>query len=120
MKEASLDKEGFVVIRDRGAIKWTAMMLPEHVRLLRDWVKEDGYEEKPLLDEQKLEELHQLIDRSFHEKSDVMFTYYEHHTFQAVKGRVLDIDFVQRKIHIEAAGGEKKVIKLEDLIDIQE
>ncbi|TFI48759.1 YolD-like family protein, partial [Diaphorobacter sp. DS2] len=34
------------MIRDRGRIKWTSMMLPEHVKLLRDWAKEDTYEQK--------------------------------------------------------------------------
>lgn len=37
--------------RDRGTIKWNAMMLPEHVKLLREWKAEDYYEEMPKIDE---------------------------------------------------------------------
>ena len=43
------------MIRDRGRIKWVSMMLPEHIKLLRDWVKEDQYEEQKEIDEQQLE-----------------------------------------------------------------
>jgi len=35
------------MIRDRGNIKWTAMMLSEHVTELRRWQDEDHYEERP-------------------------------------------------------------------------
>ena len=31
--------------RDRGTIKWTAMMLPKHVKLLSEWQAEDDFEE---------------------------------------------------------------------------
>ncbi len=34
------------MIRDRGNIKWTAMMLPEHVKLLREWQEQDQVREK--------------------------------------------------------------------------
>ena len=43
--------------RDRGTIKWTAMMLPEHVKLLREWHAEDDYIPKPQHDEYEFEEL---------------------------------------------------------------
>ena len=29
------------MIHDRGRMKWVSMMLPEHVRLLREWAQED-------------------------------------------------------------------------------
>jgi hypothetical protein len=31
--------------RDRGTIKWTAMMLPKHVKLLSEWQAEYDFEE---------------------------------------------------------------------------
>ena len=44
-------QEVVYMIRDRGRKKWTAMMLPEHITKLRDWVGKDSYEEKPAIDE---------------------------------------------------------------------
>ena len=49
------------MIRDRGRIKWTSMMLPEHVKMLREWVQEDEYEQEKVLDEQQLEQMNETI-----------------------------------------------------------
>ncbi|MGE7184955.1 YolD-like family protein [Peribacillus sp. NPDC006672] len=47
-----------MTIRDRGNIKWTNLMLPEHIKMLRNYFDEDYYDEpEPVLDEQYLEEM---------------------------------------------------------------
>jgi len=107
------------MIRDRGSIKWTAMMLPEHVELLRKWAKEDHHKKKPELDEQRLEELNQLIHLSFHEKKELIFTYYQHHTFHQIKGYVIDINRLSGKLRI-LAENEKKELGLDVIVDIEE
>lgn len=43
--------------RDRGTIKWNAMMLPEHVKLLREWKAEDDYVKMPEIDEWAQQEI---------------------------------------------------------------
>ncbi|WP_148795752.1 YolD-like family protein, partial [Rossellomorea marisflavi] len=48
------------MIRDRGKIKWTSMMLPEHVKMLRDWAEEDSFEKRRELDEQELEMMNEV------------------------------------------------------------
>lgn len=49
------------MIRDRGNIKWTAMMLPEHLKLLREWQEEEERREPVGPDPQQLEEWDRLI-----------------------------------------------------------
>ncbi|WP_244520535.1 YolD-like family protein [Fictibacillus solisalsi] len=39
------------MLRDRGALKWTAIMLPEHVKALRVFDRDQGKKVKPELDE---------------------------------------------------------------------
>lgn len=39
-------------IKDRGTKKWTSIMLPEHVKALRELNAELNKVEKPILDEQ--------------------------------------------------------------------
>ncbi|MED1749275.1 hypothetical protein [Bacillus zhangzhouensis] len=41
------------MLRDRGAIKWTAMMLPEHVARLKHDLAETKKTDKPIIDEQQ-------------------------------------------------------------------
>lgn len=52
------------MIRDRGNIKWTAMMLPEHLRELRKWQVEDDLVKRPDLSEWDLQQIQQEIDRA--------------------------------------------------------
>jgi hypothetical protein len=33
-----------MTIRDRGNVKWTSLMLPEHVKALRKYINEDYYD----------------------------------------------------------------------------
>ena len=47
--------------RDRGSIKWSSLMLPEHKERLSAWYKEQEYVTKPELDEQKWEEINRLL-----------------------------------------------------------
>ena len=49
-------------IRDRGNVKWTAMMLSEHVAELRRWQNEDHYEERPELDDFDLQAIQYEIE----------------------------------------------------------
>ncbi|GEN31675.1 hypothetical protein HNQ35_002040 [Cerasibacillus quisquiliarum] len=41
-------------IKDRGTKKWTSIMLPEHVKALKQLLADERKEQKPLLDEQHL------------------------------------------------------------------
>ncbi|MGD7045763.1 YolD-like family protein [Jeotgalibacillus proteolyticus] len=41
---------------DRGTIKWTSLMLPEHVEMVKEIYKEQNKVDKPLLDEQQIQD----------------------------------------------------------------
>ncbi|WP_342538297.1 MULTISPECIES: YolD-like family protein [unclassified Sporosarcina] len=49
-------------IRDRGNVKWTAMMLSEHVAELHRWQNEDNYEGRPELDDYDLQAIQYEIE----------------------------------------------------------
>ena len=51
--------------RDRGTIKWNAMMLPEHVKMLREWQVEDKIEQRPELNEWALQEIAELLQNAY-------------------------------------------------------
>ena len=53
------------MIQDRGNIKWTAMMLPEHAGLLRDWHDQNELADSPELDEFELTLLDEEIERTY-------------------------------------------------------
>lgn len=62
------------MIRDRGNIKWTATMLPEHVQAVRNWLNDDGLIERPDLDDWELESIQQEIDLAYKRQCAVRIT----------------------------------------------
>lgn len=88
------------MIRDRGRIKWTSMMLPEHVKLLRDLVKEDEYEQKKDIDEQQLEWMNKVVSTAIECNQFVMITYYQQHHYKRKIGKICGVNEISQELHI--------------------
>ncbi|HLT57022.1 MAG TPA: YolD-like family protein [Bacillota bacterium] len=71
--------------KDRGAIKWTSLMLPEHVELLQQIWKDDKTE-KPTLDPQQLEEMEYELHQAYQQKQPIQITVYTAGKKQSYKG----------------------------------
>ncbi|WP_226671568.1 YolD-like family protein [Metabacillus litoralis] len=108
------------MIRDRGNIKWTSMMLPEHVKLLRTWSETDMYQEKPELDEQQLEQFNEMIFHAMEEHVELIFTYYKNHFFHTCSGYVHYIDPIQQTLRIvDEQTGTRIQLPLQEVIDVR-
>lgn len=88
------------MIRDRGRIKWVSMMLPEHIKLLRDWVKEDQYEERKEIDEQQLELMNMTLTEAIEFDQFVTITHYRNRNYEIVIGKIHYWDGMAQKLHI--------------------
>jgi hypothetical protein len=88
------------MIRDRGRIKWTSMMLPEHVKLLRDWVKEDRYEDQREMDEQQLDLMNETLSEAIEFDQFVTITYYHNRNYEIVIGKIHYWDELSQKLHV--------------------
>jgi len=107
------------MIRDRGRIKWTSMMLPEHVKMLRDWVKEDTYESRKQLDEQQLEQMNETIAGAMEFDQSVTITHYHHQQYELVIGKIHYWDTFEGRLHIVDRFDEIHRIKLNDIYDVR-
>jgi YolD-like protein len=88
-------------IRDRGNIKWTSLMLPEHVKLLRKYINEEYYEiPEPILDEQQLAEINTLILESMEFNFPLSFTIYKNKRFVVIQGNIHFIDVNKQELRI--------------------
>ncbi|GAA0346570.1 YolD-like family protein [Bacillus carboniphilus] len=94
------------MLRDRGRIKWTSMMLPEHVKLLREWAEEDKYETAREFDEQELEEMNQLLEEAILTEHPVTLTYFKNRQYKMVTGWIHKVDPYQQTLHIKSEDGE--------------
>lgn len=107
------------MIRDRGSIKWTAMMLPEHVKILRDWTEEDTYEQKPKLDEQQVEEMNGILCEAMEEGRELVITHYEAKHHKLLLGTIHHYDALQNKLHVIDKFGEVHYIPANMLVDLR-
>jgi hypothetical protein len=107
------------MIRDRGRIKWTSMMLPEHVKMLRDWAKEDSYEQRKELDEQQLEELNMTIREAMETGADVTITHYEKNRHQLLIGKIHYYNDYEQKLHVVDRFEEAHYIRVANIADVR-
>lgn len=87
--------------RDRGTIKWNTMMLPEHVKLLREWKEEDEKAEKPNLDEWALEELSNQITLAYQHRLPIQLTVWKEKKAAEWVTVIERIDYNQQSIYTE-------------------
>ena len=107
------------MIRDRGRIKWTSMMLPEHVKLLRDWVKEDTYDQKREIDEQKFENMNEIISEAMEFGKIVAVTHYRYKNYELVMGNIHFWDEINQKLHVVDRFEEVHRINISDIADVR-
>ncbi|ASF38202.1 YolD-like family protein [Halobacillus halophilus] len=84
--------------RDRGTIKWTSLMLPEHVEALQLLWKEDEQVEKAILDEQQLEEIDFALQRAKSDSLPIVLKYHNGYNYSCNKFKVLGLDPGTRNI----------------------
>jgi hypothetical protein len=109
-----------MTIRDRGNIKWTAMMLTEHKDALEKWAKQTREITKPLLDEQKLEEMNFLLCQSLVEKTPLLINYFHNKKFISIKGIIHDYHPLNREVFLKNEKGDITTLILSNIIDINQ
>lgn len=107
------------MIRDRGRIKWTSMMLPEHVKLLRDWVAEETYEQEKEIDEQQLELMNEVLAQAMELGQSVTITHYRKPRYELIIGKVHYWNEFSQKIHIIDRFEEVHRIPFKHIADVR-
>lgn len=96
-------------------------MLPEHVKMLRDWAHEDTFEQQKEIDEQKLEEMNSLLASAMEEHKPLMITHYRKgkSKYELVIGHIHYWDEFTHKLHIIDHFEDIHRISMEDIADVQ-
>ena len=97
------------MIKDRGTIKWTAMMLPEHVKMLRDWEKEEDCILPKEKTEWELEELQQTIQQAARTKIPLYLTLWHNQSWHSEIGMITAIDTTKRELLFETEFTVKRI-----------
>ncbi|MDZ5712226.1 YolD-like family protein [Jeotgalibacillus haloalkalitolerans] len=96
--------------RDRGTIKWTSMMLPEHVGQLRDFFEyKYNAEKQPIMDEQMMEMIFLTIQEACEFQQEIELKIFKENRISSITGMVKMIEYQKRYILIEENADEVKV-----------
>jgi YolD-like protein len=108
-----------MMIRDRGNIKWQGMFLPEHVKLLREYDRENKKKTKPQLDEQQLELMQEIICDAMDNNLQLCFTYFEKDDFRLMIGKVHYVDLFRGELRLIDGQNEMHRLRFMDLLDVK-
>ncbi len=106
------------MIRDRGNVKWTAMMLSEHVRELRKWMDQDNYTERPELNEWDLQSIQEELELAYKRQCETLIKTWGSGRIIQHQGILEDIDLRRMCIVLESPSGSE-TIAVADIISVQ-
>ena len=106
------------MIRDRGNIKWTAMMLSEHVAELRRWQNKDHYEERPELDDFDLQAIQYEIEVAKKRECEVHVKLWDKGKSVLYMGVIREINVESMWITVDSPFGRDRM-PVEDIISVQ-
>ncbi|WP_152658309.1 YolD-like family protein [Oceanobacillus sp. CFH 90083] len=108
------------MINDRGNKKWTAIMIPEHVAMLKEVKKEYYAVEKPILDEQQIEENGFKLMMAHKDILLIEVKHYKDYGLHHCKGYIDSINYQYKYIKLVSKLGHDNLIKIkfEDTINV--
>jgi len=86
--------------KDRGNKKWTAMMLIEHRKRLKELKEHEDDKEKPILDDQEKAVINSRLQQALQSNLNVVINYYRDKRFKTTAGKIDKIDVNNRVIWI--------------------
>lgn len=107
------------MLKDRGMIKWTSLMLPEHVNMLKELWAEDDQLTLPILDEQQLAKMDELIYQAYEQQITIQITW--HDTLQKYLsiGKVINVNTDERTIDLQTIE-QQQTISTKNILNIVE
>ncbi len=76
------------MIYDRGRIKWNSLMLPEHVKMLREWAKEETADAPKQIDEQQFEVMNKIAQEAIRQQKFIQVTYMDQRRYKNCIGMI--------------------------------
>ncbi|MDE5054916.1 YolD-like family protein [Niallia taxi] len=107
------------MIRDRGNIKWTAIMLPEHVAAVKQELINLEKVSEPILDENRLEEIEMLIHEAMEFNLLLDFKLFKKGFIESIIGHTHFIDYIKKEFRIKDKNELIHKIPFQKIVDVQ-
>lgn len=105
-------------MHDRGNIKWTSLMLPEHVELLQHFFDENK-SEKPILSEDEIEEIQYVLEEALQHELALSITYFNQNKILEVQGVLGKYNPVQQALVLQSLDKEILHIPIQSILTVQ-
>jgi len=106
-------------LKDRGTIKWTSMMLPEHVEILKDMWKEDERVEKGILEEDQAVEIDFKLQMAIKDDLTVQIKHHNGFDYSYANVKIISIDRNQMRLKgIDQDTKERGYILLNNIMEV--
>ncbi len=115
-------------LKDRGTIKWTAMMLPEHVSLIRELERSHNKVKRPVLDLAQIDDMEMIISEAMEFNNPVQFSVFkplpmlngpETGEIVQIEGHIHYINQLRKLFHVVDSKGDTNLIKFEDIVGVE-
>jgi hypothetical protein len=106
-------------LEDRGNIKWTAMMLPEHKLELISMQEEQKYIDPPDHDLDRLCEIAEILAKAMQDSLVVQVRYWRDKRHVDVTGMVKRIDPLMKAILIYVDEDDKRWVEAVKIVDVE-
>ncbi|WP_312099378.1 YolD-like family protein [Niallia sp.] len=107
------------MLRDRGTIKWTAMMLPEHVQSIKEILAEAKKIKMPILEEDKIREMELLLLEGIEYNLLLHFDIFKNGAILSISGKTTYIDHLNQELRIQDINNQTHSIPFHSLVNIQ-
>lgn len=105
-----------IVIKDRGNIKWSSLMLTEHRKKLEELLERDNNICKPVLDEQQLHEMDKNLKLALSQNKKVKILYYKNGSIINLKGEING--YHSNKLILKTSDGTSNQLVIKNIIDL--
>ena len=106
-------------LKDRGNKKWTAMMLIEHRKRLKELKESEKDREKPILDDQEKAAINSKLQQAVQMKLPVEIKYYEDKRFKIASGVIRKVNLNQKEVIISEKTDAQQKISINNLLDLR-
>lgn len=108
------------MIKDRGTIKWTAMMLPEHVQSLKNLLVDEHRIEQPELDEQAIEEFELIICKAMEFNTALTIQVFNNGHINTITGTVHYINHLKSQLILQDSQGYFHHVPFKSLVNLHQ
>jgi YolD-like protein len=105
-------------IHERGTMKWTSIMMPEHIAMLQKSMAKQYDVPQPVLSEDQREQIELTLQEASEYQSQVTVTYYGNRRMHSLAGVIERINPNMRRIEIRDKDGDLHFVGFSFITDI--